>query len=152
MVNNGNKHKFRRPQREADRPERYIMSIDMSTSSSSVRLEVYDRLKKAFNHLSSMLDAHLTDEVLCKLAVDHVQVDLENETERGGPYFLPMSQKCMDSLNQRPEFAITFDEEWSSSVWCYDDADTVHMAYRNQLYDSNDESVWHAWQGSHWQP
>lgn len=128
------------------------MSIDMSTSTSSVRLEVYDRLKKAFNHLSSMLDAHLTDEILHTLAVDHVQVDLENETERGGPYFLPMSQECMDSLNKRPEFAITFDEEWSSSVWGYDDADTVHMAYRNQLYDSNDESVWHAWQGSHWQP
>lgn len=92
------------------------MSIHLSTSTSSVRLEVYNRLKEAFNHLPILLDAHLSDEMLHKLAVDHVQVDLGNETGRGGPYFWPMSQTGMDGLNKRPDFAITFDEEWSSSV------------------------------------
>lgn len=127
------------------------MSINISTSTSNVRFEVYDRLKKAFNHLSSTLRTRLTDEMLWELNIDHILVDLENETERGGPYFLPMSQDCMDSLNKRPEFAIEFDEE-SSSVWCFTDSDIVHMAYQSQLHDRTDDSDWRAWQGSHWQP
>lgn len=97
-----------------------------------------------------MLDAHLDDALLYELGVDHVQVDLEDETEQGGPYFLPMSQERMDNLDKRPELAITFDDEWSSSVWCYDDSDTVNMAYREQLYHSNDETAWSACGATHW--
>lgn len=122
----------------------------MSRGGSTTRSEVYKRLKKAFYRFSDSLDAHLDDALLYELGVDHVQVDLEDETEQGGPYFLPMSQERMDGLDKRPEFAITFDDEWSSSVWCYDDSDTVNMAYREQLYRSNDETAWSACGATHW--
>ncbi len=102
------------------------------------------------NQFWKLLDPHLDDTLLSDLSVDHIQIDLENETEQGGAYFLPMSQERIHSLNKRPEFAITFDPEESTSVWCYDDADAVHMVYRGQLCDSNDETPWNACDATQW--
>jgi hypothetical protein len=126
--------------------------IDMPIQTNILQQDVYRRLKKGFNRLSAMLSVHLEDTLLYEMGVDHIQVDLEDETERGGPYFLPMSQERIDALNRRPEVDITFDEDWSSSVWCFSDAETVHLEFRNQLYSNIDESAWKAWEGSHWQP
>lgn len=98
-----------------------------------------------------MMNAHLEDTLLCELGIDHIQVDLEDETQQGGPYFLPMSQESIDSLDKRPEFCITFDddEDLSTSVW--DLSDVVHMAIRAQLYHDNCDGCWRACDQSHWQ-
>jgi hypothetical protein len=124
----------------------------MSTASGSARSQVYKRLKKAFTRLSDMLNVHLEDTLLREMGVDPKQIDLEEETQRGGSYFLPMSQERMDSLNKRPEFSIVFDDEMSSSVWCFSDGDIINLAFRSQLLYNNDESSWQAYEASHWRP
>lgn len=103
-----------------------------------------------------MMNAHLEDTLLCELGVDQIQVDLEDETQRGGPYFLPMSQESIDSLDKRPEICITFDdgddgddEDLLNSPW--DLSDAVHMAFQAQLYDDNCDGCWRACDQTLWQ-
>jgi hypothetical protein len=128
----------------------------MSTTPRSARAQVYQRLKKLFWKLSGMMNAHLEDTLLCELGKDHIQVDLEDETQRGGPTSCgTMSQESIDSLNKRTELCITFDddddddEDLSTSVW--DLSDVVHMAFRAQLYHENCDGCWRACDQSHWQ-
>lgn len=124
----------------------------MPASNFPTRSQVYNRLKKGFNQFSDMMNVHLENTLLCEMGIDSMQIDLEEETERGGPYFLPMSQERMDSLNKRPEFDITFDDEWSNSVWNFCDGDIINLEFRDQLTCSNDESSWQAYEASHWRP
>lgn len=98
-----------------------------------------------------MLNVHLEDTVLRELGVDSVEVDLEEETLQGGPYFLPMSQDCVNSLTMRSEVDIHFDDEFSESVWCFSDADQIQLEFRNQLYHSKDECGRKAIESTHWQ-
>jgi hypothetical protein len=114
--------------------------------------DVYRRLKKGFHRLSDTLSTHLDDTLLCDMSIDHIQVDLEVETRRGGPYFLPMSQERINALNKGPNVDITMEEGWSDSVWSLSESYQVHFGFRSQLYDNIDETVWQAWENSHWQP
>jgi hypothetical protein len=124
----------------------------MSIQGNIRQSDVYRRLKKGFYRLSDSLDTHLKDTLLCDMGIDHIQVDLEDETERGGPYFLPMSQERINALNRRPEVDITIDEDWSTSMWNITDSHIVHFGFRSQLYESSDESAWQAWRNSYWHP
>ena len=123
----------------------------MSPSTRPSHSEIYKRLKKGFKRVSGVYNVHLDDTLLAEMGVDYVQVNLEEETERGGPYFLPMSQARISSLNKRPEFCIEFDDEWSTSVWDYTDTQQIHTQYECQLYHSNDESAWNALDDSGWE-
>jgi hypothetical protein len=124
----------------------------MPTQGNIRQADVYRRLKKGFYQLSDSLNTHLKDNLLCEMGIDHIQVDLEDETERGGPYFLPMSQERMNALNRRPEVDIIIDEEWSTSMWDITDSHVVHFGFRSQLHENIDESTWRAWEDSNWQP
>ncbi|KAF7506618.1 hypothetical protein GJ744_011550 [Endocarpon pusillum] len=115
------------------------------------REEVYRRLKKGFNGLSGLFKIHLDDALLDEMGIDHVQIDLEQETQRGGPYFISMSQERMASFNKRPAFHVEYDKEWSSSVWSFGASVDVHREYQNQLYHSNDKSPWCELDNSSWQ-
>ena len=125
--------------------------VEMDANSGSVR-SLYYRLKKAFRDLSGLLNVHLEDALLHDMGVDFTQIDLEEETDRGGPYFLPMSQACMDSLDKRRGFSLAFDDEMSDSIWDFWDANIIHREFQDQIYYNNDESTWQAWQRTHWQP
>jgi hypothetical protein len=43
-------------------------------------------------------------EALAELSVDVSVADLHEETAQGGPYYMPISQSRLQSLDQRPEF------------------------------------------------
>lgn len=86
-------------------------AVKMSANFRSARLEVYRRLKKGFKEFSGMMNIHLEDTLLREMGVDPMEIDLEEETQRGGPYFLPLSQERMDSLDMRSELSLTFEEE-----------------------------------------
>jgi hypothetical protein len=124
----------------------------MSLNNRSARSQVYKRLKRGFNQFSAMLDVHLEETLLHEMGVDSAQFDLEEETERGGIYFLPKSQECMDSLDQRSGFRIDFDNTISQSIWDFSDGDIINLAFRSQLYYCKNGSASEAWEDSHWQP
>ena len=98
-----------------------------------------------------MYNVSLEDALLREMGVDAVQVDLEEETRRGGPYFLPISQERMDSLDQRPDFHLPLDDMCLSPWWFYD-ADTICNTFISQLYCNNDGTCSEAWEGTHWRP
>ena len=101
------------------------------------------------------MNFHLGDTLLREMGVDAIQVDLEEETRRGGPYFLPMSQERMDSLGWRPEFCIEFDDDRTIADRHWYDAYQTHAAFRDQLRHPDDVSTWEAagaLQGTCWQP
>ena len=125
--------------------------VSMPAIVNPSQREVIKQLCKGFKRLKGMRNVHLDDKFLYEMGVDHVQVDLENETKRGGPYFLPMSRERISSLSKRPKFSIEFDDEWSESVWDFHhDASIVHTTYKSQILESNDESTWCALDSSPW--
>ena len=120
--------------------------------SNMRQADVYRRLKKGFYGLSDTLSTHLEDTLLCDMGIDHIQVDLEDETERGGPYFLLMSQERINAINKGLNVDITMDEDWSDSVWSLSESYEVHWGFRSQLHENIDDRVWQSWENSHWQP
>jgi len=124
----------------------------MSDSNFSARRQVYKRLKKGFKQFSNMLNVHLQDAVLREMGIDPMQTDLEEETERGGPYFLPMSQACIDSLDNRPAVDIAFNDEWTDSSWNFYDGDFINLGFRGQMFSCNEENPREAYEASHWRP
>lgn len=123
----------------------------MSVINRPAIRDVYRRLRKGFKQFSQMWNVHLDDALLHEMGVDPLQIDLEEETERGGPYFLPMSQECINKLDRRLGFCIEYDDPMNSPVEAFDDGQIVDFAFRNQLLLNNDESSWAAYQSSHWQ-
>ena len=98
-----------------------------------------------------MCNVHLEDAMLREMRVDAVKIDLEEETIRGGPYFLPLSQEHMDSLDQRPEFRLHFGELSPSIGWYYD-ADHILSAFQHQICSCSDDGTYlGAWEGTRWQ-
>lgn len=126
----------------------------MSANNSAAVAEVYHRLKKGFNQFSRMMNVHLDDALLQEMGVDPLLINLEEETERGGPYFLPLSQEHINTWIERREFCIEYDDEMDSPITSFSDGDFVHLAFRSQLlYNNNgDVSSWAAYQSSHWRP
>jgi hypothetical protein len=122
----------------------------MSSSGGSTRSQVYKRLKKGFREFSDMFNVHLEDGLLREMGVDALCIDLEEETTRGGPYFLPLSQERTDSMNTRPDCRVTIPDEISSSIWSFGDADMVYLGLEGQLYYNEGEKE--TWEDTHWEP
>jgi hypothetical protein len=122
----------------------------MPANRSSTASQIYKRLKKGFKEFRAMSNVHLEDALLREMGVDAVKVDLEEETKQGGPYFLPMSQERMASLDQRPDFRLHFGE-LSDSIWWFYDADHILTTFHDQLFQTKDETCSQAWEGTHWQ-
>lgn len=97
-----------------------------------------------------MLNVHLEDILLQRMGVDAIQIDLEEETQRGGPYFLPMSKEHMNTFQNRPETCITYENDEYRSVWNFNDGNTIILAFQNELDVCTDKDAWEGWRGSHW--
>jgi hypothetical protein len=116
----------------------------------NVRRDImYKKLKAQFNLVSATLDPHLDLGTLAENGVDVAFVDLQRETQQGGPYFSPMSQERLESLDQRPRFDVSFwmeDEEWN-----YSDGHILSGALGDQMllsvegarYSAIEMTKWH---------
>jgi hypothetical protein len=94
------------------------------------------------------LNPHLDVEALAELGVDVLIADLHEETARGGPYYTPIPQSRLQSLNQRPEFDPGFsldDDQWNSSDGC-----TLLRAFYEQTTESRDSSLSRAYEKTRW--
>lgn len=96
-----------------------------------------------------MMNVHLDDTLLQEMGVDPLLIDLEEETERGGPYFLPLSQEKIDALNKRAGFCIEYDDPMDTPIHNFCDGDYVNSAFQSQLLFNNDESSCAAYESSH---
>jgi hypothetical protein len=86
-------------------------------------------------------------EALAELGVDVLVADLHEETVRG-PYYTPISQSRLRSLDQRPEFDPGFsldDDQWDSSDGC-----TLLRAFYEQMTESRDGSLFRAYEKTIW--
>jgi hypothetical protein len=83
------------------------------------------------------------------MGVDAIQVDMDEETKRGGPYLLSLLQARME-VNMRPDYDLTFDPEWFTNVWSFRYADRIHLAFGSHLWHCNDEASRELWADSYW--
>ena len=126
----------------------------MATEGDSARDQVYKRLKKGFRQFLDMMTFHLDDSLLHEMGVDPILIDIEEETRTGGPYFLPMSQARLDSL-ERPseESRIHFDDEFSDPDGDWSDAYYSCNSIESQLpYTETDINRRAIYQGTQWYP
>ena len=103
-----------------------------------------------------MLNHRLEDTLLRDMGVDPTQIDLEEETERGGPYFLPMSQEHLNSLGKRREMSLTFvygdDDAPPRPGWDIAETDSLICEFKRELDQKVDAIDGELWEGSNWQP
>jgi hypothetical protein len=123
----------------------------MPDSNFAARRQVYKRLKRGFKQFSNMMNVHLQDAVLRDMGVDPIQIDLEEERECGGPYFLPMS-KARLNLGCRLAFDLAFDDEWTDSSWNYYDGGLINRQFRYQMFSCNEENPHEVYKARHWRP
>ncbi len=114
----------------------------MTTPPAGRRVQSYSVLKQLFTTLRTSFEFHLNESALSNLGIDASQVDLHEETERGGPYFLPMSQSRLQSLDNLPEFKpnLSLDD----NQWSWSDACALEYAFYAQTNSSKDHSLWSA--------
>jgi hypothetical protein len=112
------------------------------------RVSCYKKLKTQFYFLRAILDPHLKLDTLAEIGIDVSFVDLHQETQEGGPYFLPMLQSRLESFHQRPDFEVWFmmeDDEWN-----YSDAGVLSTAFSNQMLHGQEDSLFRAIDQTQW--
>ena len=110
----------------------------------------YAKLKHLYKTFRATLNPYFDVSALAELGVDVTMVNLHDETARGGFYYLPMSQPCLESLNERPDFDPDFcmdDHQWNQF-----DACTLFRAFSEQMWDSKGRSLDHAYDKTKWRP
>lgn len=120
----------------------------MSSFNKERREQSYRNLSHLFNTFRASLNPHIDVEALAELGVDVSVADLHEETARGGPYYMPISQSRLQSLDQRPEFDPGFsldDDQWNSSDGC-----TLLRAFYEQMTESRDGSLFRAYEKTKW--
>ncbi len=122
--------------------------MQMATSLAERREPSYRTLKRLLLTLRASFEFHLDVLALSELGVDALRIDLQEETERGGPYFLPISQSYLNSLDNRPDFeaGLSLDD----FQWNWSDAGVLQLAFAKQLLTSRDESAWNALDTTKW--
>lgn len=98
--------------------------------------------------LRAILNPHLDVAALADNGVDVSYIDLYQETEHGGPYFLPTSQSRLETLDQRPPFDMLFSME--EVKWNYSDAHVLDQGFGSQLQESRDGGVFEAIKTIQW--
>ncbi len=120
----------------------------MSDRRSDRRVQSYTKLKQLFHTFKDTLNPHLDVLALADLGVEIFLVDLSEETARGGPYYLPMSQSCLQALDERPEFSLTF--SWNDDRWNDPDAYTLARAFSEQMTESREGTLFRAYEKTRW--
>ena len=77
-------------------------SEEMESSTETRRGLLFQKLQTLYLDFETTLDQRFESNMLCERGVDAVQIDLVDETFKGGVYFQPMSQERLDSLEKRP--------------------------------------------------
>lgn len=93
----------------------------MATIEPSRRNKIYEKLKQTFKTLRATLNPYLDEVTLSELGIDCTYVNLYQETEQGGTYFLPMPAARAAHLDL-PDFDLKRDElsaPWSipNAMW-----------------------------------
>ena len=112
--------------------------------------ESYTKLKQLFKTFQDALNPYLDSSALEGLGVDVSMVDLHDETARGGPWYLPMSQSRLEALDERPDFCPGFmmdDEKWNEP-----DAYVLLHAFYKQLTEPKGNSSFQAYRRTKWSP
>lgn len=122
----------------------------MSDLKQALCEQSYENLKQLYKTLRARLDPHLSVLALAELGVDVSMVDLYKETSRGGPYYLPMSQSRLQSLDERPNFVPGFSMD--DYQWNHSDAYTLLRAFYDQMTRSGEDSLFRAYEKTKWCP
>jgi hypothetical protein len=106
-----------------------VLFNKMSGSKEERRKQSYENLKQLYKTLRARLEPHLNILALAELGVDVSMVDLYGEAALGDPYYLPMSQSRLKSLDQRPNFDPVFSMD--DYHWNYSDGYVLASALAN---------------------
>lgn len=108
------------------------------------------KLQDLFLCFRSSMDPHFSAEQLAETGVDAMQFDLVEETLKGGPYFRPMSEECLLSLDKRPDM---YRPPFWTDCGFPSNADSymVREEIMGQLLDSRDDDLWSACESSQWE-
>lgn len=123
----------------------------MSKHTMSRRELLRGKLQELFLCVRGSMNPHFSIAYLSDIGVDVSQFNIAQETLQGGPYFRPMSQERLSSLNKRPDmYPIPFweDRRYPSNA----DAYKVQAAISDQLFSSRDDDVWAAYESTQWEP
>ena len=108
----------------------------------------HKRLKTQFYFLRASLDPHLELDTLAEIGIDVSFIDLHQETQEGGPYFLPMLQSRLESFDQRPDFEVCFMME--ADEWNYSDAGVLNHVLFKQMIEGQENSPFRAIDQTQW--
>jgi hypothetical protein len=107
------------------------------------------KLEGIFGELKKTLNPRLSTGALFDMGLDIVQIDLFGETERGGAYFFPKTQRSLVSLNEfgdRPKITLKSHPMRPSAV-------NVQARLLDQVLESgNDDDGFCAMDFSPWEP
>ena len=87
---------------------------------------------------------HMDTSFLEEAGLDVSFVDLCQETNQGWSFYLPMSQSRLESLNQRPNFDLSFSGD--EYQWNFSDADWLHYPFLAQLARLKADSLFRAYE------
>ena len=116
------------------------------------RKRLRDKLQTLFLTFRNSPDSIFDDVVLKQMGVDSCEFDLIAATPRGGMYFRPMSQECLNVLVKRPDMQrIPFwPDQWRPSA---EDSYMVQDAINDQLRTSRVKNdLWTAYESTQWEP
>ncbi|ERF70369.1 hypothetical protein EPUS_05188 [Endocarpon pusillum Z07020] len=112
----------------------------MSKHTMSRREILRGKLQDLFLSVRGSMNPYFSIAYLYDIGVDISQFNIAQETLQGGPYFRPMSQERLSSLDKRPDmYQIPFweDDRYPSNA----DAYMVQTAINDQLCRSRDDDV-----------
>ncbi len=120
----------------------------MSEPTGMRRVILYEMLKEQFKILRATFNPHLDVAFLADMRIEVSFIDLHQETQDGGAYYLPMLQSRLDSLDQRPEFRISFSMD--DFQWNYSDGVILCGAFSQQLLGIHAETLSRAIEKTKW--
>lgn len=120
----------------------------MSNFSKERREKSYIKLSHLFNNFRAILNPHLDVSTLAELGVDVSFIDLHEETARGGPYYLPISQSRLQNFHKRPLFDPGFSLE--DDPWNYHDGCTLLDGFAEQMVRSREGTASRAIREKKW--
>ena len=122
----------------------------MSGLDKERRHLLYTKLSHLFMTFRATLNPHLDVIALATLGVDVYFIDLMEESTRGEPYYFPMSQSRLQTLEERPDFDPGFsldDDDLYRS-----DGYPLLRAFYKQMTQSKNGSVFRAYEKTKWRP
>ncbi len=111
---------------------------------------LYLKLSDLFMTFRATLNPHLDGTTLEALGVDVCFINLTEESTRGEPYYFPMSQSRLQTLEERPDFnpGFLFDED---DLYC-SDGHPLLRAFLQQMTESRNGSAFRAYEKTKWRP